>query len=97
VNELAVKLVPISADQVSVLESLQRAFFGLASDFNRDLHIEGDDSIAGGLYRIWSTLDVIAALWKEEAEDAAAPERWRNALCAIATDAPLEEVRVIAR
>ena len=96
-EHLAVRLVPISADQLRVLESLQRAFFGLASDFNRDLRMEGDDSIAGGLYRIWSTLDVIAALWREEAEDAGAPERWRRALISIAADAPVEDVRAIAR
>jgi hypothetical protein len=92
-----VRLVPISADQVRVLESLQRAFFGLASDVNRDLGIDGDNSIAGGLFRLWSTLDVIATLWKEQAEDAAAPERWREALVTIAADAPPDDLRTIAR
>jgi hypothetical protein len=92
-----IRLVPISADQVRVLESLQRAFFGLASDVNRDLGIDGDKSIAGGLFRLWSTLDVIATLWREQAEDAAAPECWREALSAIAVDAPLDDVRAIAR
>jgi hypothetical protein len=96
-NNLTVRLVPISADQMRVLESLQRAFFGLAADVNRDLGVQDDDSIAGGLYRIWSTLDVIATLWKEEAEDAAAPERWRQALAAIADDVPIDEARLIAR
>jgi hypothetical protein len=96
-DHLTVRLVPISADQMRVLESLQRAFFGLAADVNRDLGVQDDDSIAGGLYRIWSTLDMIAALWKEEAEDAAAPERWRQALAAIANDVPIEEARLIAR
>jgi len=91
----AVRLVPISADQVGVLESVQRAFFGLASDFQRDFG--GDESIAGGLFRLWSTLDVIATFWKEEAEDAATVERWRIALTALANDAPFDEVRTIAR
>jgi hypothetical protein len=92
-----IRLVPISADQIRVLESLQKAFLGLASDFNRDTGIDGDDSIAGGLYRLWSTLDVIATLWKEQGEDAAAIERWRTALTRLARDAPVGEVRAIAR
>lgn len=96
-NHLIVRLVPVSGDQVRVLESLQRALFGLASDVNRDLGIEGDDSITGGLYRLWSTLDVIATLWKEQADDAATPERWRRALVEIATEAPIDDVRTIAR
>jgi hypothetical protein len=94
---LDVRLVPISADQVRVLESLRRAFSGLASDFNRDLGIDDDNSIAGGLYRLWSTLDVIATEWREQAEDVTRPERWRQALVSIATDAPIYEVRTIAR
>jgi hypothetical protein len=98
VTELDIRLVPISVDQVRVLESLQRAFFALASDFNKELGIDGDDSIAGGLYRIWSTLDVIATLWrKQAAKDATAAEHWREALVSIATDAPIYEVRTIAR
>jgi hypothetical protein len=98
VSELDIRLVPISVDQVRVLESLQRAFFALASDFNKELGIDGDASIAGGLYRIWSTLDVIATLWREQAvRDATEPERWRQALVSIATDAPIYEVRTIAR
>jgi hypothetical protein len=94
-----IRLVPISADQLRVLESLQRAFFGLASEVNRDLGIEGDNSIAGGLFRIWSTLDVIAALWKEDSADVETLERWRRALAAIANDAPIaiDETRAIAR
>jgi hypothetical protein len=92
-----IRLVPVSADQIRVLESLRRALYGLASDFNRDLGIEGDDSIAGGLYRLWSTLDVITTLWKEHGEDAAAIERWRTALTKLANDAPVGEVRAIAR
>jgi hypothetical protein len=97
IEPLDVRLVPISADQVRVLESLQRAFSGLASDFNRHLAIDDDDSIAGGLYRLWSTLDVIATEWREQAEDVTRPERWRRALVSIATDAPIYEVRTIAR
>jgi hypothetical protein len=93
-----IRLVPISADQLRVLESLQRAFFGLASDVNRDLGIEGDDdSIAGGLFRLWSTLDVIATFWKEQAADAAAPDRWRRALQAVASNASTTDAREIAR
>jgi hypothetical protein len=94
---LEVRLVPISADQVRVLESLQRAFSGLASDFNSDL-AGSDESIAGGLYRLWSTLEVIATLWRKKAgEDGTSSERWRQALVSIATDAPIYEVRTIAR
>jgi hypothetical protein len=97
-EHLDIRLVPISADQVRVLESLQRAFFALASDFNSELGIDGDESIAGGLYRIWSTLEVIATMWKEQApEDATAAELWRQALVSIATDAPIYDVRAIAR
>jgi hypothetical protein len=46
---------------------------------------------------LWSTLDVIATFWKEEAEDAATVEGWRIALTALANDAPFDEVRTIAR
>lgn len=93
-----VRLVPISADQVRVLDSLRRAFSGLAADFNSDLDIHDDESIAGGLFRLWSTLDVISTLWKEQAgKDATAAELWRQALVSIATDAPIYEVRLIAR
>jgi hypothetical protein len=96
-NNLTVRLVPISADQMRVLESLQRAFFGLAADVNRDLGVQDDDSIAGGLYRVWSTLGVIATLWNEEAEDVETLERYRRALAAIANGAPMDDVRSIAR
>jgi hypothetical protein len=41
-EHLNVRLVPISADQIRVLESLQRASFRLAADVNRDLGIDGD-------------------------------------------------------
>jgi hypothetical protein len=98
VNEpLDVRLVPVSAEQVRVLESISRAFSGLASDFNNTVGTD-DESIAGGLYRIWSTLDVIATLWREQAvKDATEPERWRQALVSIATDAAIYDVRAIAR
>ena len=92
-----IRLVPVSADQVRVLESLQRAFFGLAADFNRDLGIEDGEAIAGGLFRLWSTLDVIATLWKEQAQDAAAADRWRRGLQAIASAASIDEAHTIAR
>jgi hypothetical protein len=94
-DERVVRLVPISADQVRVLESLERAFFGLASDFHRD--IGGEESIAGGLFRLWSTLDVIATFWKEEAQDPATVERWREALVALASEAPIDDVPAFAR
>jgi hypothetical protein len=97
-ESLDIRLVPISADQVRVLESLLRAFSGLASDFNSDLGTDGDASIAGGLYRLWSTLEVITTLWREQAaKDATAAELWRQALVAIATDAPIYDLRTIAR
>ena len=93
-----VRLVPISADQVRVLESLERALFGLAADLNRDFGLENDDeSIAGGLFRLWSTLDVIATLWKEEAVEVATVERWRRALAALASEERIDDTRTIAR
>jgi hypothetical protein len=75
-----IRAVPISAHQVRALESLERAFFALAADFQRDYGLDGDGEIAGGLFRIWSTLGTINACWKEEAEDLAVIESWRHAL-----------------
>ena len=79
-EHLVVRLVPISADQVRVLESLDRAFFSLSSDFQRDMAPLGVDEVAGGLYRICSTLGTIARCWKESAEELADAERQRAAL-----------------
>jgi hypothetical protein len=62
-GELDVRLVPISAEQMKVLESLERALRGLADDFYRDIGAADDESIAGGLYRLWSTLEAIRAMW----------------------------------
>jgi hypothetical protein len=75
-----IRAVPISAHQVRALESLERAFFGLAADFQRDYGLDGDGEIAGGLFRIWSTLGTINACWKEEAEDLVVVDGWRHAL-----------------
>jgi hypothetical protein len=95
--ELDVRLVPISVRQIRTLESLRRAFFGLASDFEREHAGQGDHSIAGGLYLLWSTLDVITTLWKETAADVATVERWRACLEEIAVTADEDDVRAIAR
>ena len=83
-----IRAVPISAHQVRALESLERAFFALAADFQRDYGLDGDGEIAGGLFRIWSTLGTINACWKEEAEDLAVVEGWRYALEQIRDGAP---------
>jgi hypothetical protein len=96
--ELDVRLVPVSVAQVRVLESLGRAFSGLASDFEHEyggsrLH----DNIAGGLYLLWTTLDVITDLWKEGAEDVATVEGWRAALERISSDAGEAEIRALAQ
>jgi hypothetical protein len=83
-ERLAVRLVPISASQIEVLESLARAFSGLMSDFWHDYGVDHDDRIAGGLYRLCSTLEMIIAEWREDSEDAATVELWRQALEQIA-------------
>lgn len=75
-----VRMVPISAHQVRALESLERAFFALAADFQRDYGLDGDGEIAGGLFRIWSTLGTINACWKEEADELSTVDGWRYAL-----------------
>jgi hypothetical protein len=97
-GHLIVRLVPVSADQARVLESLDRAFFSLLSDFQRDMGALGGDEIAGGLFRISSTLDGIARSWKESAEDVADVERRRAALERI-RDGGLDDVeaRALAR
>ena len=97
-GELVVRLVPVSGDQLHVIESLDRAFFSLSSDFQRDMGALGGDDIAGGLYRICATLGAIARSWKETAEDVADVERRRTALERI-RDGGLgeEEARSVAR
>jgi hypothetical protein len=83
-ERLAVRLVPISASQIQALESLARAFSGLTTDFWHDYGVDHDDRIAGGLYRLCSTLEMIVAEWREDSEDAATVELWRRALEQIA-------------
>ena len=62
-GRLDIRPVPISADQIEALESLERALRGLADDFRRDIGAEQSESIAGGLYRLWSTLETITEMW----------------------------------
>jgi hypothetical protein len=91
------RVVPISADQVRALESLERALFGLAADFQRDFGtMDGDGEIAGGLYRLWSTLGVITICWKEQADDLATVEGWRAALEVIRDGTADRDARAIA-
>lgn len=59
-----VRLIPVGAGEIQTLESLQRAFSGVAED-SRDSDAERDDRIAGGLFRLSSTLGML--------------EHWRNA------------------
>lgn len=61
-----VRLVPISAEQISAIESLERALRGLADDFQRDIGTGEIESMAGGLYRLWSTLEAIRTMWHAE-------------------------------
>jgi hypothetical protein len=68
-ERVVVRLVPVSSSQIRALESLEHALFGLAADFQRDLGLDGDRELAGGLYRLWSTLGMITTYWKEEAEE----------------------------
>jgi hypothetical protein len=65
-----------------VLESLERALASLYADFLRDVGEPAED-VAGGLFRLTSTLDEITRYWKEEAEDVATVEGWRAALARI--------------
>jgi hypothetical protein len=95
--EFDVRLVPISVSQIRALESLQRAFSGLASDFEREYGRGRDEHIAGGLFLLWSTLDIITTLWKEAGDDVATVERWRAALEEISAARRVEDARAIAR
>jgi hypothetical protein len=83
-NRFDVRLVPISAAQIQALESLERAFSGLADDFWHDYGVDHDDRIAGGLYRLSSTLEMIIEHWRNASEDVATVEARRRALEAIA-------------
>ena len=80
----AIRLVPISASQIQALESLGRAFSGLIEDFWRDHGVDHDDRIAGGLYRLCSTLEMITEQWRDDSEDVAVVEARRRALEQIA-------------
>jgi hypothetical protein len=81
-DPIVVKLVPISEDQLRVLESLERALASLYADFRRDVGEPAND-VAGGLYRLTSALEEITRCWKEEAEDLATVEGRRTALAQI--------------
>jgi hypothetical protein len=95
---MVVRLVPISAAEIRALESVERAFFSLASDFHREFGPAEESELAGGLYRIWSSLGVITTCWKEGAEDFGAAEQRRSALERIGNDSlSAEEARRIAR
>ena len=84
---IVLKMVPISADQLRVLESLQRAVESLYADFLRDFGAPADD-LAGGLYRLTSSLEQMISYWKEESEDLATVEGWRIALAEIRKNGP---------
>lgn len=79
---IIIKVVPISADQLRVLESLEKALFSLYVDFQRDMGGSADD-VAGWLFRLTSTLGAITSFWKEQADDLATVEGWRSALAQI--------------
>ena len=79
-DKLAVRLVPVSASQIQALESLARAFSALTADFWREYGADHDDRIAGGLYRLFPTLEMIIQEWREASEDVAVVERRRQAL-----------------
>jgi hypothetical protein len=96
-NRFDVRLVPISAAQIQALESLERAFSGLADDFWHDYGVDHDDRIAGGLYRLFSTLQMVIEHWRNASEDVAVVEARRRALEAIArNELSGEEARQLA-
>jgi hypothetical protein len=96
IGALDVRLVPITAHQIAALESLQRAVRILADDFQREVGAADDETIAGGLYWLWSTLDTIQALWRDDGRDPARVEGWRRALEYVRERAPTEELRALA-
>jgi hypothetical protein len=96
-NRFDVRLVPISAAQIQALESLERAFSGLADDFWHEYGVDHDDRIAGGLYRLSSTLEMVIEHWRNASEDVATVEARRRALEAIArNELSGEEARQLA-
>lgn len=97
-ESIAIKMVPLSADQLHVLESIERALLSLYADFQRDIGAPADE-LAGGLHRLTAALSAITSFWKEEAEDLATIDGWRAALNEIGTgdlDA-IEAQRLAAR
>lgn len=84
IDSAAIRLVTISASQIQALESLARAFSGLTTDFWRDYGVDHDDRIAGGLYRLCSTLEMIVEQWRNDSYDVADVEVQRRALKQIA-------------
>lgn len=84
IDSAAIRLVTISASQIQALESLARAFSGLTTDFWRDYGVDHDDRIAGGLYRLCSTLEMIVEQWRNDSYDVADVEVQRRALKRIA-------------
>jgi hypothetical protein len=85
-ERIVVRLVPVSSSQIRALESLEHALFGLAADFQREFGLDGEHELAGGLYRLWSTLGMITTYWKEEAEELSVAEGRRSALERIRAD-----------
>lgn len=83
-ESIVIKMVPVSADQLSVLESLERALLSLYVDFQRDIGAQAED-VAGGLHRLTAALSTITSFWKEQAEDLATIDSWRVALNEIRT------------
>jgi hypothetical protein len=83
-ESIVIKMVPVSADQLSVLESLERALLSLYVDFQRDVGVDAED-VAGGLHRLTAALGTITSFWKEQAEDLATVDSWRAALSEIRT------------
>lgn len=87
-ENLVVRSVPISSEQEKALESLEQAMFSLSADFQRDCGTGEEELMAGGLYRLWSTLNAITTLWKEQAADTGAVEQRTRALEVISAHEP---------
>jgi hypothetical protein len=92
-----VRFVAVSAAQIQALESLERAFSGLAADFWRDYGADHDDRIAGGLFRLSSTLEMLIEQWRNASEHVAVVEGRRRALEQIAGETmTLDQARDLA-
>jgi hypothetical protein len=95
-ESIVIKMVPVSADQLSVLESLERSLLSLYVDFQRDVGAQAED-VAGGLHRLTAALGTITSYWKEQAEDLATIDSWRAALAEIRTgELDATEARTLA-